>query len=145
MVGPQSFQRAVDGAPQMVRLAVQRRRLAFLHPETELGGDGDLIADRSKRFADKLFAEMRAIDFGGVEKCHTQFERGANERHTGFAVARSVTIVSYQRETSEADGGDLQIAEFAATHRLLPAWNRSITILQMDVWTLSESTSDVHE
>jgi hypothetical protein len=36
--------------------------------EAELGGNHDLSAERSKRFADQFFVGERPINFGGVEK-----------------------------------------------------------------------------
>jgi hypothetical protein len=36
--------------------------------EAELGGDDDLVADGREGFADELFVDEGAVDFGGVEE-----------------------------------------------------------------------------
>ena len=42
--------------------------------EAELGGDDDVLAEGSKGFADDLFVEVGAVDFGGVEEGDAAFD-----------------------------------------------------------------------
>src|SRR4051812_40163046 len=64
----QPLEARVDDFADMLGTAVDTARAAAVRgdPETELGGDGDPVAQRLQRLADDLLVGPRAIDFGGV-------------------------------------------------------------------------------
>ena len=65
-IGPEALQRFLDNAPDALRAAVQSVRAIDL--EAELGGDGDLVADRCEGLADQFFVDIRTVDFRGIEE-----------------------------------------------------------------------------
>jgi hypothetical protein len=44
----------------------------------ELGGDGDLVADRCERLSDELLAPVWSVNLGGVEERDASFMGGAS-------------------------------------------------------------------
>jgi hypothetical protein len=79
MLSTQPAQRVLDRCPDVLRPAVQTGPAAAAEGEPELGGDDDLLADRSQGLADKLFVRERAVHLGGVEEGDAEVDGGANE------------------------------------------------------------------
>ena len=65
-VGPEALERFLDDLPDTLRPAVQPVRAVDL--EAELGGDGDLVADRREGLADQFLVDVGTVDFRGVEE-----------------------------------------------------------------------------
>ena len=61
------LERALDGLLDVVRLAVQPRRLSVFKAEPELCGNDHILADREKRFAHKFFIGEWPVGFCGIE------------------------------------------------------------------------------
>ena len=121
----EALERAFDGLLDVGGLAIQARgawaMIGTAEIETELGGDHDFVAIGSERFADELFVEERAVDFGGVEEGDAAVEGGVEEGgHLFFVFGRAVGKA--HAHTAESDGGNFQIAfaEFARLHYFSP-------------------------
>ena len=71
-IGPEALERGFGDLPDALGLAVESYILAcassVIDVESELGGDDDLVAERSERLADEFLVGERAIDLGGVEE-----------------------------------------------------------------------------
>src|ERR1700728_1365925 len=81
------LKRAFDRLLDVLALAVHGRRYALHAPgilvrtdvEPELGGNHHLPAKRSERFANELFVQPRAVDFGRVKECDASIHGGMEE------------------------------------------------------------------
>ena len=79
-VDVQPAQGVLDGGADVLGAAVQAGGAAAVEGEPELGGDHDLVADRSQRLADELLVGERPVDLGGVEEGDAEVDGGADER-----------------------------------------------------------------
>jgi len=90
------------------RLAVdlrQPRPTAGVAAEAEFGGDDHLVADGGQRFADQLFVDERAIDFGRVEEGHAALDGVADEGDHLLPVAGRAIALAHAH-AAQADGRD---------------------------------------
>ena len=94
-----------------------RARIEF---EAELGGDHNLFAERSERFADEFFVGEWAVHFCGIEECDAAFDRRPDQRDH-FLLVRRRAIAKAHPHAAKPDGGNFQIAfsKFAFLHCLL--------------------------
>ncbi len=106
----------------MLRPAVQPRPTGAtvgINIETELGGDHDLIADRSQRLTDQFFIDERPIDFSRVKKGDTPVDRGMKESDHLLPVGQWIFVVAHPHAT-QTQRRDFQttIAKDSFLHRL---------------------------
>src|SRR5688500_13706390 len=85
--------------------------------EPELGGDDNLIADRSERVADHLLAEERPVDFGGIKKSDASVMGGPDHPNRLLPAERLIVHPCYFY-AAEAKGRDLQPSELPRFHRV---------------------------
>ena len=110
----QPFQRGFSNLLDMLGPAVQpwstchasrvRRDI-----EAELCGDGHLISQWRKRFADEFFVRERPVDLGRVEECDAAFDSGSKKGDHLLFVRRG-TIGKAHSHATEPQSGDFQIA-----------------------------------
>ena len=74
-----AFDRLLDVLGPAVQTCRSRPIIAATQVEPEFGGDDHFPAERSERFADKLFVRERAIDLSGIKECDATFHRRANQ------------------------------------------------------------------
>lgn len=87
-----------------------------LRLESELGGDYDLLADRTKSLAHKFLVGERAVHFSSVEECDTEFNCFPNQRDH-FLLVPGRAVAKAHSHAAEAEGGDFQVvSEFAFLH-----------------------------
>jgi hypothetical protein len=70
--------------PDVLWLAVDGA--AILVVVSELACDSDLVTDRCERFADKLFVDVRPIDFGSIKECDAFFMGCTNDLNAPVSV-----------------------------------------------------------
>src|SRR5262249_27159724 len=102
-IGLQSLKGSLDHFLDVLRPAIQASLSAFgIELECKLGGDHHLLAERCDGFAQKLLVLVRTVSLGGVEKCHTTFERSSNERDSRFLL-HGWPITEAQPHAAESD------------------------------------------
>jgi hypothetical protein len=77
----QPAQGVLDCRLDVLRPAVQPGRATAVEGEPELGGDDDLLADRSQCLADKLFVRERAVHLSRVEERDAEVDGGPDESY----------------------------------------------------------------
>ena len=105
----ESLQRAVDGLADVVRPAVEAATFSGLWVEAppELGGDDDLVADRTECFTDECLVGERAVDLGGVEERDAEVDGGADQADHRVRVVDG-SVVGAHAHAAETERGDLQ-------------------------------------
>ena len=98
---------------------LQGRRLFFLNAKAKLGGDFDVVTDRSKSFPDPFLTGMGAVDLGGVKKSHALLNSPPDQGDHVF-FGKGTAIVPHHGQTSEPDGGNFQRSEPAMLHPRVP-------------------------
>src|SRR5580704_8349616 len=104
---------AIERAPLS---AVIRIRLP-----AELGGDHDLVAERSEAFADEFFVDERSIDLSGVEESDAAVDASMKKLDHLLLVFRR-TKTKAHAHAAEADFRNLKtaFAQFAFLHSRFP-------------------------
>src|SRR5688572_155832 len=72
----ESLERFFGDLFDMLRSAIHAIRAYF---EPELGGDHNLVTQQGQRFTNQLFICKWTVDFSGIEKGHTAFDRRAQQ------------------------------------------------------------------
>jgi hypothetical protein len=81
-VGLQTLERAFDDLLDMVGTAIECSPLSVIVGiglKTEFCGDDDFFAEWSEGFADDLFVNVGAVDFGGVKESDAALNSAADE------------------------------------------------------------------
>src|ERR1039457_5648124 len=81
-VGFKTFERGFDDLPDVLGTAVEGCPLTAvlgIGLKAELGGDDDLVAERSESFARDFFVDVGTVDFGGIEESDAALDGGADE------------------------------------------------------------------
>src|SRR2546423_13071661 len=120
----ESLERALDRPRDLLWPTIQTGRT--LHPtgieirtevEPELGGDDNLLAEGSERFAHKLFVQERAVNLGGVEKRDAAFHGCPKKRgHLLLVFGRAVRKTHSHAAQSESRNFQVAISKFALLH-----------------------------
>ena len=112
-IGPEALQRFLDDAPDALRPAVQSVRAIDL--EAELGGDGDLVANRCEGLADQFLVDVGTVDFRRVEE---RDARSWASRITRMPWARShpAAVAAAERHVAEANLRHLQASQLSGFH-----------------------------
>src|SRR5438309_8759088 len=85
--------------------------------EAEFGGYHHLTAERSNRFAHKLFVCERAVCFSRVEECHAAFDAFTYESdHLLLVGSRTVAIAHSHAAQSESRNLGAASSQFALPH-----------------------------
>ena len=113
-VGPEALERFLDDPPDALRPAVQPVRAVDL--EAELGGDGDLVADRREGLADQFLVDVGTVDFRGVEERDAPLVGVANHTDALRPVHTRPVVAAAEAHVAEAKLRDFQAAEFAGFH-----------------------------
>jgi hypothetical protein len=104
----------LDDAPDALGPAVQSVRAVDL--EAELGGDGDLVADRREGLADQFLVDVRTVDFRRVEERDAPLVGIANQTDAlGPFNARTV-VAATEGHVAEANLRHLQAPQFPGFH-----------------------------
>ena len=113
-VGLETLQRFLDDLPDTLRSAVQPVRAVDL--EAELGGDGDLVADRREGLADQFLVDVGAVDFRGVEERDASLVGVANHTDALGPVHARTVVAAAEAHVAEAEFRDFQAAELSGFH-----------------------------
>ena len=100
--------------PDALRPAVQPVRAVDL--EAELGGDGDLVADRCEGLADQFLVDVGAVDFRGVEERDASLVSVANHADALGAVHTRTVVPAAEAHVAEAKLRHLQASQFPGFH-----------------------------
>src|SRR5207245_10641167 len=103
----------------MLWSAIEADLLAFgTKFESALGSDYHSLTHRSQRFADELFIHERPVNFRGVEKCDTKFDRLPNQRDHLLLIFRR-TVAKTHSHAAEPNRRNFQatLSHFALFHR----------------------------
>ena len=113
-VGLETLQRFLDDLPDTLRSAVQPVRAVDL--EAELGGDGDLVADRREGLADQFLVDVGTVDFRGVEERDASLVGVANHTDALGPVHTRTVVAAAEAHVAEAKFRDFQAAELSGFH-----------------------------
>src|SRR5262245_27067556 len=101
-VGVEALQRSLGHVTDVRGATVQSGLLAVLEFERELRRNHDLVAYRSKCFANECFVRERSVGLGGVEERDSTFECRPNHRDAVVAVCRAA-IAGAEAHAAEAE------------------------------------------
>ena len=90
----------------------------WIELEAELGGNHHFPAEGSKGFTHQFLVGERAVDFGGIKECDSEFHGRPNQRNH-FLLVFSRTLAKAHSHAAEPESRDFQIAfsKFAFFHR----------------------------
>src|SRR2546426_4157258 len=111
-VGSKALERGVDNFLDLLRLAVETTGFEV---ETEFACDDDLVAERRKRFSDKVFARKWTVNFGGIKKRDASFMGCTNDLNALVPVCGR-SVVGADAHAPSADFRDFQLSEFSCFH-----------------------------
>ena len=110
--------------PDALRSAVQPVRAVDL--EAELGGDGDLVADRREGLADQFLVDVGAVDFRGVEERDASLVGVANHADAlGSVHARTVFLAVARDRSFTRAAAQLGVSPSALSHTIRQLEERS--------------------
>ena len=98
----------LDDPSDALRPAVQAVRAVDL--EAELGGDGDLVADRREGLADQFLVDVGAVDFRGVEERDASLVGVANHADALGPVHARPVVTAAEAHVTEAKLRHLQVS-----------------------------------
>ncbi len=108
----EALQRLFGDFLDVIRMAVEGVPFAAVVGvgfPAEFCGDDDLTAEGREGFADELFIEERAVDFGGIEEGDAAID-GFVEELDHLLLVFSGAVGPAHAHAAETEGGDLKIA-----------------------------------
>ncbi len=108
VVRAEALERALDGQAHVLWRAVHSARtVASMQEGAPLRSDDNLIPASGDRLAEQFLVEVRAIDLGGVEEVHSEFERAMDRRDRRRIVLAGSGVEGAHAHEAEPDSTDL--------------------------------------
>jgi hypothetical protein len=115
---PEPLERALGALTDPLRPTVHHL-LTAIHPEPELRGDHDPVADGGEGLSHELLVREGAVHLGGIEERDAAFD-GLTDERDHLRPIRCPTVGHAHAHAAEADRRDLQaVSKHPLLHRLV--------------------------